>query len=513
MAGRLDLSKVQSVPLRKGISRVRLSHTLGRTSVGFDDPNLVSAAGLVPTMGLAESAGLRTLAEERLTVPTDKGANAGLKVASLVGGMVAGADSIDDMALLRHGGMGRIFRRGYAPSTLGSFLRAFTFGHVRQLDAVASRFLTALVGLTRLLAAPAGVAASRASTADSRPDGRQEYALVDVDDTIIEVHGHAKQGVGFGYSKVRGLNALLATLTVAGGAPVIAAQRLRRGSVGSPRGAKRLIADALAQARRILAPGVRVLVRMDSAFDGRPAVHAALAGGADVSVAMRQTPAVKKAIAAINERSERGEDAWTPIEYTDAVFDEDTGQWISRAEVAETDFTAFAGQKKADRVPGRLIVRRIPDVNAEKHRAAGQDTLFDLWRFHAFFTTTEVANLDTVEADKTHRRHAIIEKVHADLKDSALGHLPSGVFAANAAWLVLAVIAFNLTRAAATLTEDGGLAKATTGTIRRKLINVPCRVATSARRIILHLPHAWPWEAAWTELFNRVSDPPPAPPS
>lgn len=137
-------------------------------------------------MGLAESAGLRTLAEERLTVPTDKGANAGLKVASLVGGMVAGADSIDDMALLRHGGMGRIFRRGYAPSTLGAFLRAFTFGHVRQLDAVASRFLTVLVGFTRLLAAPAGVAASRTSTADGRPDGRQEYALVDVDDTIID---------------------------------------------------------------------------------------------------------------------------------------------------------------------------------------------------------------------------------------------------------------------------------------------------------------------------------------
>jgi len=327
---------------------------------------------------------------------------------------------------------------------------------------------------------------------------------VDVDDTIIEVHGHAKQGVGFGYTRVRGLNALLGTLTVTGGAPMIVAQRLRRGSVGSPRGAKRLIADALAQARRILAPGTRVLVRMDSAFDGRPAVHAALAGGADVSVTMRQTPTVKKAIAAISE------DSWTPIEYTDAVFDEATGRWISSAEVAEIDFTAFAGQKKADRVPGRLIVRRIPDFNAEKHRAAGQDTLFDLYRFHAFFTTTDPGSLDTVEADKTHRGHAIIEKVHADLKDSALAHLPSGVFAANAAWLVLAVMAFNLTRAAATLTADDRLAKATTGTIRRKLINIPCRIARSARRIALHLPRAWPWQPAWTALFNRVSDPPTA---
>src|SRR6187200_759828 len=125
---------------------MRLSHTLARTSVAFDDPNLVSAAGLVPVLALASAAGLPVLADEHLTVPTDKGANAGLKVASLVAGMVAGADSIDDMALLRHGGMGRLFARAYAPSTLGSFLRAFTFGHVRQLDAVASRFLTGLAG-------------------------------------------------------------------------------------------------------------------------------------------------------------------------------------------------------------------------------------------------------------------------------------------------------------------------------------------------------------------------------
>lgn len=121
---------------------MRLSHTLGRTSVTFDDPNLVSAGGLVPVLALAESAGLRDLADEHLSVPTDKGANAGLKVASLVGGMVAGADSIDDMAVLRHGGMGRIFTRAYAPSTLGSFLRAFAFGHVRQLDAIASSWRT-----------------------------------------------------------------------------------------------------------------------------------------------------------------------------------------------------------------------------------------------------------------------------------------------------------------------------------------------------------------------------------
>ena len=471
---------------------MRLSHTLGRTSVAFDDPNLVSAGGLVPMLALAESAGLRKLADGHLTVPTDKGANAGLKVASLVAGMVAGADSIDDMALLRHGGMSRVFVRAYAPSTLGSFLRAFTFGHVRQLDAIASRFLIGLAGFSRLLGSSSG---------SSAVDDVAGYALVDVDDTIVEVHGYAKQGAGFGYSGVRGLNALLATLTTATTAPVIVAQRLRKGSTGSPRGAKRLVGDAVRMSRRLLGKTRLLLVRMDSAFYGRGAVHAALKGGAAVSVTVRMDKAVKKAIAAIPD------DAWTTIEYTDAVFDEGSGTWISRAEVAEVPFTAFASAKKSEQVTGRLVVRRIPDFNAEKHKAAGQDTLFDVWRFHAFFTTADPNSLDTVTADKTHRGHAVIEQVHADLKDSALAHLPSGVFTANAAWLVLAVIAFNLTRAAGTLAAPD-LARATTATLRRKLITVPARVATSARRVTLHLPQAWPWETAWTTLFDRVSDPP-----
>jgi hypothetical protein len=474
--------------------------------VVFDEPNLVSSAGLVPMVALAESAGLRVLADQHLTMPTDKGANAGLKVSSLVAGMVAGADSIDDMALLRHGGMGRIFARAYAPSTLGSFLRSFTFGHVRQLDAVASRLLDALTGLTRLLditAATTSVSSVSSVSSSVPPSG---YALVDVDDTVIEVHGHAKQGAGFGYNRLRGLNALLATLTTCGSAPVIVAQRLRQGSCASPRGAKRLVGDAVKQARRLLAKAhpshtTRLLVRMDSAFYGRGAVHAALTGGADVSVTVRMDPTVKKAIAGI------GEDAWTTIEYTDAVYDEDTDRWISRAEVAEIRFTAFSGQKKADQVPGRLVVRRIPDVNAEKKRAVGQGALFDVWRFHAFFTTTEPDVLDTVSADKTHRGHAIIEQVHADLKSSALAHLPSGAFTANAAWLVLAVIAFNLTRAAATLT-DGALRRATTATIRRKLVTVPARVASSARRVTLHLPHNWPWQDPWTTMQTRIADPP-----
>ncbi len=467
---------------------MQLCHTPRATSAVFDDPNLVSSAGLVPVLALAQSAGLEELAQTHLSVPTDKGANAGLKVTSLVAGMVAGADSIDDMALLRHGGMGRVFAGAYAPSTLGSFLRAFTFGHVRQLDAVASRFLARL-------AEQAPMVATSNDTC--------ERVMVDIDDTIIEVHGYAKQGSGYGYSGVRGLNALLATASTKTSAPVIVAQRLRKGSCGSPRGAKRLVADALKTVRTLSTSSpMRALVRADSAFYGADVVNAVLRGGADVSVTVRMDPKVKAAIATI------GDDAWTTIEYTDAVFDEATSTWVSRAEVAEIEFTAFTSKKKADQVTGRLVVRRIPDLNPSAKN--GQEALFDTWRFHAFFTTTDPAVAGTVAADKTHRGHAIIEQVHADLKHAALAHLPSGRFTANAAWLVLAAMAFNLTRGAATITGPA-LARATTATIRRKLIAVPARVASSARRVTLHLPKGWPWESAWSDLFNRACGPPPAP--
>jgi len=436
---------------------VKLSHRFPPVSAVFDDPNLVSAAGLIPVVKLAQDAG-----------------------------MVAGGDSIDDMALLRHGAMGKVFDRPYAPSTLGSFLRAFTFGHVRQLDAVASRFLTALGASTPVVT------------------GSGQPVLVDIDDTIIEVHGYAKQGSGYGYSGVRGLNALLATATTNDGAPVIVAQRLRKGSTGSPRGAARLVTDALTTTAKLRPPttaGIAgpVLLRADSAFYGRPSIAAALRAGADVSVTVRLDPRIGAAITAIDPG------AWTAIEYTDAIFDQATNAWISRAEVAEIPFTAFGSKRASKQVPGRLVVRRIPDLNIAA--AAGQRTLFDTWRFHAFFTTTDPDLLDTVAADKTHRGHAIIEQVHADLKSSALAHLPSGKFNANAAWLVLAVIAFNLTCGAASVAGPS-LAKATTATIRRKLISIPARVASSARRTRLHLPTGWPWQDAWTELFIRTCGPP-----
>lgn len=265
---------------------------------------------------------------------------------------------------------------------------------------MASRFLTNLA-----TQAPALIPTP--SPGDDQTGG---YVFVDVDDTIIEVHGHKKQGVGFGYSKVRGLNALLATVTTKQSAPVVVAQRLRKGSCGSPRGAHRFIADAIAATRRLPdMTGKKILVRADSAFYGRPSINAAITAGADVSVTVRMDPNVKRAITQIPA------DAWQTIQYTDAIFDEDTGRWISSADVAEVPFTAFGSRKKFQQVPGRLVVRRIPELNKNN---LDQPGLFDLHRFHGLFTTSD---LDTVAADKTHRSHAIIEQVNADLKKQCSG--------------------------------------------------------------------------------------------
>ncbi|WP_448262796.1 IS1380 family transposase [Microbacterium aurum] len=465
---------------------MQFKHAPAAVSAMFDDPNLVSAAGLVPMLRLARSAGLDQLSQSRLSVPTDKGANAGGKVMALVAGMLAGADSLDDMNLLRHGGMGRLFERTYAPSTLGSFLREFRFGHVRQLDAVASRVLVNLTGDAPLLQV-----------------SPHERVMVDIDDTIIEVHGCKKQGASFGYSGVRGLNALLATASTSTSAPVVLAQRLRQGKTGSPKGAARIVGDALATLRRLsVGSDARPLLRADSAFYGHATIGTAITAGADVSVTVRMDPAVKAAIASIPD------DGWETIEYTDAIRDEATGRWISNAEVAEVPFVAFRSRKIAERVEGRLVVRRIPDLNPNK---VDQPTLFDTFRHHAFFTTTDKQSMGTVGADKTHRGHAIIEQVHADLKGGPLAHLPSGVFTANSAWLVLAVIAFNLARTAGLIADHAGrLARATTATIRRTLITIPARLTRSARRIILHLPDAWPWQAAFGRLFTVTHAPPPA---
>jgi hypothetical protein len=425
------------------------------------------------------------LVTDKLTLRARGGVNARVKVPALVAGMVAGADSIDDMDLLRHGGMGRLFAGIRAPSTLGTFLRSFTFGHVRQLDGVAAAFLIALAGSTPLL------------------PGAGQVTYLDLDDTMRETHGYAKQGVGYGYNKVKGLNALLATVSTPVAAPVIAAARLRRGAVNSARGAASLLRESLTTARACGAGGSDgaglVIARADSAFYTHQVVAAACSGGARFSITARMNAAVKRAIGAI------GEDAWTAIRYPQAIWDDEGQCWISDAEVAEVPFTAFTSRRKADHVTARLIVRRVRRLNPDSV-PAGQGELFCAYRYHAVFTDSPQSML---EAEKTHRQHAVIEQVNADLKSGPLAHLPSGKFTANSAWLVLAAIAFNLTRAAGAL-ASGFHAKATTATIRAQLISVPARLARSARRLRLHLPRDWPWEQAWTQLFDATCGPPAA---
>ena len=443
----------------------------------FDDPNLVSCAGLVPVLKLAERAGLHRLVGEHVAIDIPGGVNAVQKVPALVAGMVAGAESIDDMALLRHGGMGRLFTGVRAPSTLGTFLRSFTFGHVRQLDAVASRLLINLTGQAPLL------------------PGADQLTYIDIDDTVRQTYGYAKQGAGRGYSGVKGLNALIATVSTPGSAPVIAAARLRKGSTSSATGAARLVADALITVGRAVGGGLRVL-RADSAFYNHKVIAAAGRHNTRFSITARQNPPIRTAIATI------ADDAWTTIKYPNAVFDEDQQRWISDAQVAEIGYTAFTSGPKAKRVTARLIVRRVPDLNP-----ANQSELFTVYRHHAVFTDSP---LPMLAAEAAHRAHAIVEQVIADLKNGPLAHLPSGSFAADSAWLVCATIAFNLTRAAGALASTFH-AKATTGTIRAQLINVPARLARSARKLTLHLPTAWPWEKAWQQLLDGSRNGPPTP--
>ena len=449
---------------------MQLSHTVSARSVAFDDPNLVSSAGLVPVLALARRCGLHETAGAALTVPNP---NAAIKVAAVVAGMVAGADSIEDLDRLRHGGMSRLFTGIRAPSTLGTFLRSFTFGHVRQLDKVATQLLVNLAGHTPLL----------------RDAGR--ICLVDVDDTVKPTYGYAKQGAGYGYTHVKGLNVLIGTLSTPTSAPVIAATRLRKGSTSSPRGAASFLASTLAVAKRCGATGL-VLARMDSAFYTADVVAAIDRAGARFSITARLNRSVKAAIGAI------AEEAWTPIHYPNAVFDDQAGGWVSDAEVAETSYTAFTSRGMGRAVTARLIVRRVKLLPSA---GADQPALVEGHRYHAVFTDSALTML---QAETCHRGHAIVEHVIADLKNGPLAHLPSGKFAANAAWLALAGVAHNLTRAAGVL-ASAFHATARPATIRDQLINLPARIATSARRLTLHLPTGWRWEHPWRAVIAAIT--------
>jgi hypothetical protein len=474
----------QSVQFRKALS-VKVSHKFGAGSAVFDDDHLVSCAGLVPVMTLAEQTGLSQMLDEKVRIVESRiasgAANAAPKLATVVAGMCAGADCIDDVDVLRSGGMKTLFDGVYAPSTVGTLLREFTFGHARQLESVLREHLVALCERVDLL------------------PGALEQMFIDIDSLLRPVYGHAKQGASYGHTKIsgtqilrKGLSPLATTISTAGCAPVIAGLRLRAGRANSAKGAARMVAQAISTARAISADAT-ILVRGDSAFGSRAVVGTCMRRGARFSVAMTRNAAIERAIAAIDEA------AWTPVRYPGAVVDPDTGAWISDAEVAEIAYTAFASTPEA--ITARLIVRRVKD-------ARFPDALFPVWRYHPFFTNTD---LPVAEADITHRQHAIIETVFADLIDGPLAHLPSGHFGANSAWVLCTAIAHNLLRAAGVLAGNQH-ARARGSTLRRKIITVPARLARPQRRPVLHLPTHWPWSKHWLALWhNTIGRSPPLP--
>jgi hypothetical protein len=465
---------------------VRLLHSLGKTRASFDDPNLVSHAGLVPVMGLARRAGLGDLVAEHVRPGGACGVNAAVKVPCLVAGMAAGADSIDDMGLLRHGAMPALFGGIRAPSTLGSHLRSYTWGNVAQLEKASREFLAELTRQSPLL------------------PGAETLAFIDVDSMQNRVYGRQKQGARFGHTKiqgksllVRGLNALAGVISTPLSAPVIGATRLRGGNAASARGAASLAAQVIGTARDRGCTGT-IIVRLDSAFYNAAVIGAIRRGGARFSVTVPMNASVRAAIAAITQ------DAWTPIRYPRAIWDDQLGAWVSDAEVAEIEYTAFAS-KKGQAVTARLIVRRVRDLN--KQAAEGQGELFPAWRHHAVFTDSP---FELIQAEGQHRDHAVVEQVFADVTSGPLAHMPSGVFAANAAWLSIAAMAHNLLRAAGALASLP-FAKARAATIRRDLIAVAARIARHGRNhLTLHLPEGWHREQDWLNLLGAACGPPAA---
>jgi hypothetical protein len=462
-----------------------VSHRFAASSAVFDDDHLVSCAGLVPVMTLANQTGLPQLLADKVCIPVPRvksgSANPAPKLSTLIAGMCAGADCIDDIDLVRAGGMKTLFSGVYAPSTVGTLLREFTFGHARQLESVLRHHLSHLCQRMDLL------------------PGAATGAFIDIDSLLRPVYGHAKQGASYGHTKIagkqilrKGLSPLVTTISTPGSGPVIAGMRLRAGKTNSSKGAGRMVAQAIATARAAGVSG-QILVRGDSSYGNRAVVRACRGHDARFSLVMTRNTAIDRAIAAIDEA------AWTPVRYPGAVRDPDTGDWISDAEVAEIAYTAFASTK--DRITARLVVRRVKD-------ARFGDALFPVWRYHPFFTNTD---LPVAEADITHRQHAIIETVFADLINGPLAHMPSGHFGANSAWVLCAAIAHNLLRAAGVL-AGGAHGVARGATLRRTVVNIPARLARPQRRPVLHLPTHWPWMDHWLALWrNTIGYSPPLP--
>jgi hypothetical protein len=419
---------------------------LDQVEIAFDDERAVASAGLVLPATLAERLGIEQAADQLVDLGDRPGAaRPGRKLLTLVHALVAGGDCIDDVELLRCGSTASVLgHQVMAASTVGTWLRSFTFGHVRRLDRVTGEIL------------------SRAWAAGAGPDDGP--LTVDVDSTICEVHGYHKQGACYGYTHRLGYHPLLATRADTG---EVLHARLRKGSANTARGIVRFVDELVARCRRAGASG-ELTVRMDSGFWSAKLIKRLRRHRVCYSITVRQTKTVRAAIAAIPEA------AWAPIAYQpDGV-----------AQVAETPYRG-----------DRLIVRRVRNLD-------DQQQLFPTWRYHAF-VTNRVATTTWLDAD--HRRHAVCELAIRDLKAGAgLAHLPSGRFAANAAWLLAATLAHNLLRWTASLGLGYRDQQTVAKTLRRTLLGLPGRLTRSARQWRLHLPAGWPWAHSFAMALARL---------
>jgi hypothetical protein len=419
---------------------------LDQVDIAFDDQRSVASAGLLLPATVAERLGIEQATDQLVDLGDRPGAAwPGRKLLTLVQAMVAGGDCIDDVELLRSGATQAVLgHRVMAASTVGTFLRSFTFGHVRQLDRLTGTIL------------------GRAWAAGAGPgDGP---LTVDVDSTICEVHGYHKQGACYGYTHRLGYHPLLATRANSG---EVLHARLRKGSANTARGILRFVDELVARLRRAGATG-ELTFRMDSGFWSAKLIKRLGAHRVRYSITVRQTKTIRAAIAAIPEA------AWVPIAYQpDGV-----------AQVAEAPYRG-----------DRLIVRRV-------RNEGDQAQLFATWRYHAFVTNRVGTAL---ELDADHRRHAVCELAIRDLKAGAgLAHLPSGWFAANAAWLLAATLAHNLMRWTATLGLGVGDQQTVAKTLRRTLLALPGRLTRSARQWTLHLPASWPWAHSFIMALARL---------
>jgi hypothetical protein len=435
----------------------RVSQTVDRIDATFDDPNLVANAGLMLVATLSQRLGLEALIDSMVRlVGRVGGARPGRKVLTLVHAIIAGASHIDHVDVLRSGSTGRVLgHRVMAPSTIGTFLRSFTFGHVRQLEAVVGRTL------------------ERAWQLGAGPGAAP--VVIDIDSTICEVAGNAKGGAGYGYTKVLGYHPILATRADTG---EVLHARMRKGQANTQRGARRFIDELVARVRRAGATG-ELTFRFDAGFWSNDTIKVLNRHQVRYTMAVRAGhKSIAAAIASIEET------AWRSIDYPPG----------GQAQVAECAYTAGSGKRRVTR---RLIVRRTRLVDTTQQR------LFPDWRHHAFLTDLTG---DAVDVDRFHRHHAVVELAIRDLKEGAgLDHVPSGNFHANSAWLQATVLAHNLIRWTAHLGNVRvGDELTVARTVRTRLVAIPGRLVNRAGRTVLRLPTRWPWADTFTAALDTL---------